>query len=120
MNVGSKIRHIRQMKNLSQENLATALGISQKSYSELENGKISITIDKLEEIAKILKVSMEDIFNYSTDKVFYYNNNTIENGYIENVNNLNKGLVQDLKEQHKIHVEDLKNQIEFLKGLLKK
>ena len=38
--IGAKIRRIRQLKGYSQEYMATSLGITQNSYSKLENCRL--------------------------------------------------------------------------------
>jgi len=56
-----KLRKLRLQKGLSQENIAFELGISQKSYSNIENG---ITILKHEHIlllSKILDTTLDNI-----------------------------------------------------------
>ncbi len=62
-----KIRSIRERQRLTQEYMAAELGISLKSYNEWETGKVKIRTDRLEEIAKILKTTPEDIYTYQLD-----------------------------------------------------
>ncbi len=57
--IGYKIRKVREIKNLGQQYVADQLGISQSAYSELENGKVKISNEKIEIIAKILDVSKD-------------------------------------------------------------
>lgn len=45
MDIGSNIKKIRELKNFNQNYVATALGISQKSYSNIEKSKNKITIE---------------------------------------------------------------------------
>lgn len=61
MKIGEKIRTLRELKNLKQENMATAMGISLTAYGNLERGETPITYDKLEQIANILQVTVQDI-----------------------------------------------------------
>jgi len=53
----TKLRELRQSKNLSQENIAYELSISQKAYSKIENGKVCLSIDKALKLSKIYNVS---------------------------------------------------------------
>ena len=50
------IRHTRQLKGLSQENMAAELGISTTAYGDIERGKTEITLTRLSAIAGILDV----------------------------------------------------------------
>jgi transcriptional regulator with XRE-family HTH domain len=63
MQIGEKIRKIRELKGLKQENIATALGMSITAYGNLERGDTNLTYDKLEEIAKAMEVTVQDIIN---------------------------------------------------------
>ena len=53
-----KIRIARLEKELSQENVAEALGISQCAYSNLENGKTKLGLKCLKKISKILDIDV--------------------------------------------------------------
>ena len=63
-NVGEKIRGIRTLKGLSQENLAEMLGLSLPAYADVERGKKDVTIKRLEQIAEKLGVSLNDILSF--------------------------------------------------------
>jgi len=55
MNIkNNNLRKIRREKDLTQEYIAFELGISQKAYSDIENGKTKINQQYLEKIASIL------------------------------------------------------------------
>jgi transcriptional regulator with XRE-family HTH domain len=68
-----KIRSIRERQRLTQEYMADQLGISLKTYNEWETGKIKLRTDRLEEIAKILRTTPEDIYAYEDN---FIQNNT--------------------------------------------
>ncbi|OYQ42908.1 hypothetical protein CHU92_03765 [Flavobacterium cyanobacteriorum] len=59
--VNDKVRKFRRERNISQENLADELGISQSHYSKMERGKVAIKINVLSQIAKILKVDIKEL-----------------------------------------------------------
>lgn len=122
MKIGNKIREIRQLKKLSQENIACDLGISQKAYSDIESDKTKLTLETLNQIAKIFEMKLEDILSFNSDKIFYQNNYDESKGYayVENVYSENKEIINSLKEQYQKHIEDLKNEIAFLRKQLDK
>ena len=64
MNTGEKIRGIRLLKNLSQENMADMLGISRVAYGDIERGKTDISDSRLTQIAEALKVEPADILKF--------------------------------------------------------
>jgi transcriptional regulator with XRE-family HTH domain len=57
----NRLRQIRQNKGLSQENMADALGISTTAYGDLERGKTEITLMRLDAIATIFQVPLENL-----------------------------------------------------------
>jgi|LGVE01.1.fsa_nt_gb transcriptional regulator with XRE-family HTH domain len=66
MKIYQKIRLIRLSNNLSQENIAYELGISQPAYQKIESGKTNISIDKLQKLSEILNY---DFFIYLNNKL---------------------------------------------------
>lgn len=54
------IRRYRDEQCLSQEYMATKLGISQSTYQKIEAGGVNITKERLAEIANILGREIED------------------------------------------------------------
>ena len=63
MHVGDKIRKVRELKGYKQEYVADQLNMSVTAYGNLERGDSSPSFDRLEEIAKVLEVSVVDILN---------------------------------------------------------
>ncbi len=53
MTIGEKIRGIRTLKGLSQENMAEMLGLSLLSYGDIERGKKDVNMNRLEQIAEL-------------------------------------------------------------------
>lgn len=51
-----RIKELRATNNLSAETLAKELGISKTAFSQLENGHVEITINKIDALAKIFHV----------------------------------------------------------------
>jgi transcriptional regulator with XRE-family HTH domain len=58
-----KIRLIRLSKEISQDFIAEELGVSQSHYSKMEKGERNINLSQLEKIAKVLNVSIQELFN---------------------------------------------------------
>ncbi|QAA81978.1 helix-turn-helix domain-containing protein [Aequorivita sp. H23M31] len=54
--VAHKIKTYREMRNYSQEYLASMIGISQPAYAKIEQGKTKITLERLKQISEILMV----------------------------------------------------------------
>lgn len=76
--IGRKICRIRELRDMKQESLAAALGISQQAVSNIENSA-TVEDEKLEEIAKALGVTAEGIKQFSEEAVFNIIGNTVNN-----------------------------------------
>jgi transcriptional regulator with XRE-family HTH domain len=65
MKVHEKIKVMRQYKRLTQETMAELLGYSVHGYAKLERGEVSLTIDKLERIADVFDISLQDLLGFN-------------------------------------------------------
>jgi transcriptional regulator with XRE-family HTH domain len=61
--VGEKIRQLRVLSNLSQENIAEEIGMSYGNYGKIERGEIDVSSTHLIAIAKVLKVNVSAFFD---------------------------------------------------------
>ena len=66
MNVGERIRLLREKAGFSQNELAGRADVSQTHLRRVELGQAGITVDKLQQVCDILGVSLKDFFDYST------------------------------------------------------
>ena len=71
--IGRKISRIRELRDMKQEALAQALGISQQTISAIENSE-TIEEERLIEVAKALGVTVEAIKNFSEESMINYFN----------------------------------------------
>lgn len=56
------IKTVRKEQGISQESVAYDLGIDYSTYGKIERGQISLTVDRMEKIAKILNVKVSEIY----------------------------------------------------------
>lgn len=71
--IGRKISRIRELRGIKQETLALKLGLSQQSVSLMEQSEF-VEENKLEEVAKVLGVTVEAIKNFSEELAINYFN----------------------------------------------
>lgn len=62
--LGRNVREIRERKNLVQEEVAKAVGISTTFYAGIERGEENPTLSVLEKICKVLKTKSSDILPF--------------------------------------------------------
>lgn len=104
MQVGSKIKKIREWKDLTQEEMASKLNISQANYSKYERGEVDLSLTRIEEIAKALNVDVMELLKSDDRNVFVIQNNQEVTGVHGTVNNhyagSNEQMIRDFYEKH--------------------
>lgn len=65
--VGASIKWLRLKKGLSQNFVAKKLGISQSLLSNIEAGRSSVTLVNLFKLQEVLRCSMSDFFEDTSD-----------------------------------------------------
>ncbi len=106
-----KIKQIRELKNFTQEYVAQKLGLSTRAYSKIETGETQLTINRLNEISKVLEMEPMQLLGFDDKKIFNINNSTGNNGY----NNI--FFPEKLVQQYEETIQALKEQIQLLKLL---
>lgn len=59
--IGSQIRNVRKEKNISQEQLALLTCIDRSYLGRIERGEVSLTVEKLAQIAHVLNVDIKSL-----------------------------------------------------------
>ena len=120
MNIGQKIKKVRELRNYTQEFLASELGFAQETYSKIESGRTKVSIQRLELIANILKVNINDLLNFDDNYVFH--NSFHHQQHSKNIfgtPNSENEFHEKIMEQMKNEIETLKSEITFLRSILK-
>ena len=65
--LGKRIRALRRVKSLTQEELGEKSGLSYKFIGEIERGEVNPSLDSLTKIAKSLGVKVGDLFPREVD-----------------------------------------------------
>lgn len=116
--IGPKISRLRELRGMKQEALASALGVSQQTVSNMERS-VEIEEDLLAQVAQILGVTPEAIENFSEDAVFSIINNTFQdsssnnNNYMCTINPVDK-----IIELYERLLDAEKSKVEYLEKLL--
>lgn len=116
MSIGTKVRKIRELKNVTQEYMAQQLSISQNAYSKIEREETDVPFSRLEQIAKILDVDILDVIGFDEKKLFFSiseNKDNSSNGLI-----INTGLNEKEKIIYDQMINQLKDEIKYLKKVL--
>ncbi|MFO0494356.1 MAG: helix-turn-helix domain-containing protein [Flavobacteriia bacterium] len=108
-----KIKQIRELKNFTQEHVATHLGLTIRAYSKIESGETQLTINRLNEISRILGVEPMEVLGLDDKQVF---NNCKQEGNI-GINHIN--IPEKLIQQYEKTIQILEDEVTLLKSLVK-
>lgn len=114
--VYDNIRKMRQMQGLSQEWVAKELDISQKHYSQIENGKVDIGIKMLLAIAEVLNVTPTILLGFSDERIFNNINHIGHNQQLTQYNATDISIIQALYQRM---LDDKEKLLQEQKALVK-
>jgi transcriptional regulator with XRE-family HTH domain len=75
MSVHEQLKAVRLFKGWSQEEMAEKLGYSKNGYAKIERGETDLNFPKLERIAKLLDVDLQELAGMKEGNIF----NLVEN-----------------------------------------
>lgn len=120
--LGRKISRIRELRDMKQEALAIALGVSQQTISNIENSE-TVEDETLQKIAEVLGVSTEAIKNFSEEAVFSNIQNNYEGAVINNGPTVNYNCtfnpLDKMVELYERLVQAEKEKVAYLEKLIK-
>jgi transcriptional regulator with XRE-family HTH domain len=67
--MGQRIRSLRRLKNLTQEQITDATGISQNHLSQVESGKAKLGDKRLIQLAELFDVSVAYLMGFGPDEI---------------------------------------------------
>lgn len=115
MEIGQRIKKIRELRNLSQQYMAEKLEITQQNYSKMESGDVDFPVSRLQILAKILDIKPEEIFMFD-EKVMFNNHYW---SFKDNSVGIQQGIAENERKQYEARILDLKQEMEKLHNLLK-
>jgi transcriptional regulator with XRE-family HTH domain len=108
-----KLKQLRELKNYTQEYVATQLGLTTRAYSKIESGETQLTINRLNEISAILGIDPMEALGFDHQNIF---NNCTQEGNI-GINHIN--IPDKLIEQYEKRIHQLESEVMFLRALVK-
>ena len=106
------IRDLREDKHLTQAVMAEKLGMSETGYAKIERGESGVKIERLQQIAQVLEVSIADLIPFGDEGVIVFNNS---NDNFSNSNNFSLSLGNPALEAE---ISNLRNMIAMKNELL--
>jgi transcriptional regulator with XRE-family HTH domain len=111
-----KLKQLRELKNFTQEYMAQQLGLTTRAYSKIESGETQLTINRLNEIAKILEVDPIEALGFDHQNIF---NNCKQEGNNNTMGTSSYQIPDKLIEQYESRIRHLEDEIVFLRALVK-
>lgn len=111
MDVGSKIRKVRELKGFSQDFMANQLGISQAAYSKIEQTNF-VNLERVTTIATIFEIEPMQLLGFDEQHIF--NNKNQQGGNAASV--LINTVSEKEREQYEKRIAHLEGEILFLRN----
>ena len=113
MTIGHKIKKVRELKNYTQEHLAEKLGMSLAGYGKIERDDTDVPFSRLEQIADVLGVRVEDITSFDEKYIFNLNNNKFKDFIVHNQ------VSEKERELYEKNIKNLEDKILLMEKLYK-
>lgn len=117
LNVGNKIKKLRELRNFTQDYMADALQMSQAGYGKIERDETDISLSRLQQIAEVLKVGLNDLIGFDEKMIIFGAMNThaaANNGIF-----LGKDNFDNERKLYEDQIKQLKEDKSFLQEMLK-
>jgi transcriptional regulator with XRE-family HTH domain len=115
-----KLIEVRKERGLTQKDIADRLHLEVSGYSRRESGETKIRIEQWVELAKMLNVSLERIYEEDENQSFTFNDSTIGDFCASNINNVSITVLESVLETYQKYIRKLEEEIAELKLLIKK
>ncbi|HMN04192.1 MAG TPA: helix-turn-helix transcriptional regulator [Flavobacteriales bacterium] len=103
-----KIKAVRRLKQLTQQDMADRLGFHDvREYGRLENGEKRLTVDLMDDVARIYGMSLIELLGFDEDAVLH--GKAGESGTLDHAE-----LVRELRAR----IRHLEGEVEFLRKQL--
>jgi transcriptional regulator with XRE-family HTH domain len=116
MELSEQLKTIRKLRNFTQETVAEKLGISTYSYAKIERGETDVKYSRLQQIAKIMGIELEELFSMDDKKVLNLinDNNTACNNVV-NLTSIEQVEIKYEQEKTQLIIEQQQKEIDYLK-----
>ena len=126
MQIGNKLKRLRELKNLNQEEVAQKLNITKQAYSKIERNETKLDLERIMDLAEIFEIKPEDLLREDNINLNYakecdYENqfsgtSTIHNNYYYGTEST--PILQKTIEAQQETIKRLEAEIDYLRKLL--
>lgn len=105
MDIGERIKKIREARGLSQKEVATMIKMDQSQYSKLEKDKTDPSVSTLNKVAKALGIQLSELF---------------ADDLLRDVNSYDKSAMEKISLIDQLDEEEKKSIFKIIDGLISK
>ncbi len=91
MEVHNKIRTFREIRQLSQEEMANKMNMSTSGYAKIERGDTKLHLDKLQQIAEVLGINLIALLDTNDKAIMFLMNENFEQANLNYFNYYENG-----------------------------
>lgn len=117
MNLQEKIKTLREINQLTQEDMAEKMNMSLNGYARIERGETKLSLEKLEQIANIFNMDALEFMQTANKGVYFLLNDSVDNNNVTYYGNNESNALEI--ERLKLIIQNKENIIEFKDELLK-
>ena len=110
-----KLKQLRELKNYTQEFVATQLGLTTRAYSKIESGETQLTINRLNEISTILGIDPMEALGFDHKNIF---NSCTQEGNNNTFGISHYNMPDKLLDQYEKRIQQLESEVIFLRALV--
>jgi transcriptional regulator with XRE-family HTH domain len=118
MQLHEKISFLRNMRGLSQEEMAEKMEMSLTGYAKIEHGKTDVQLSRLQKISEILQIDLKDLFSLSENMIFNANDYKDHSQSHLYINSSKEQQNQLIIQQKDMEIEYLKQQVVDLREMI--
>jgi transcriptional regulator with XRE-family HTH domain len=83
MKIGNNLKKLRELRNYTQEHMAHGLEMSINGYGKIERDEVEVTLTKLDKIAELLDVTVNQILQFDGATVLNLHNSNYAHGNVQ-------------------------------------
>jgi len=115
-----RIKFFRGLKGWTQENMAEMLNMSVTSYGNIERGDTNVTLARLQEVAEILGVELQELFVLSGKVLISFGEKSNNGGdNCKFINSQNHSELELIIEQQNKEIDLLQKRVEDLEEIIR-
>jgi len=115
-----KLIEMRKARGFTQKDMADRLHLEVSSYHRRESGETKIRIEQWVELAKMLGVPLENIYEEDENQSLTFKDNATGKCCANNINNIHISVPESLLETQQKYIQRLEEENKDLKQLLMK